>query len=513
MPNKTPNYTKLAVKGAIIVFIVSMLAAFLGYIARVVLARNLSVEDFGLFNAVFSFLGMIGIFKSLGFDKALIKFIPEFRHENRNDFIKSSIAYVAIIQLITNIIVLIAVYFLSSYLSIKFFHSPQAGIALKIMAIAFFLDSFVLVIKFTFQGFKEMLYFSMIDVVRMLIVIAVVIIGFKLNYGLLSPIAAYIVAPAVLLIIFGSILLKRVFPEFFSSSVIFDRIFSRGSLLRKISKYSIFVMETGGAALILYYTDILALTYFSDLKNVGLYSVALPTAKVFLYFPRVIGGILLPLTAELWAKKEEKLLAAGMELLYKFSIIIIVPLVFIMLSFTDLLITVLYGPNYILASAPMKILSIGMLFAILYGINISFFAGIGQPKITSKIVYISAIFNFIANIILIPRIGIIGAAIATTISYFIMMAVGLFYIKRFVKIEEFKNIKIEFPIKIWIKTLGIGLLFIFIIWLLKKAISLNVWAETAIVLSTAGLCYILLLFLLKVVNVGELMGLYKRVVK
>ena len=494
------NYTKLAVKGTIIVLIVSMLAAFLGYIARLVLARGLSVEEFGLFNAVFSFLGMIGIFKSLGFDKALIKFIPEFRHESRNDFIKSSIVYVALIQLITNIIVIIAVYFLSSYLSMKFFHSPQADIALKLMAIAFFLDSFVLALKFAFQGFGEMLYFSMIDVIRMLIVIAVVIVGFKLNYGLLSPVAAYIIAPAVLLIIFGSIFLKRVFPEFFSSSVVFDR-----NLLKRISKYSIFVMETSAAALILYYTDILALTYFSDLKNVGLYSVALPTAKVFLYFPRAIGGILLPLAAELWAKKEEKLLRAGMESLYKFSIIMIAPLVFIMFSFTELLITVLYGPSYILASAPMKILSIGMIFAILYGININFFAGIGQPKITSKITYTAALFNFMANIILIPYIGIIGAAIATTISYFIMMAMGLFYIKRF--------IKIEFPIKVWIKTLSIGLIFIFIIWLLKKAISLNVWVETAIVLLIAGLCYILLLFLFKVVNIEELMRLYKRIVR
>ena len=85
------NYTKIAFKGALIVLVTSLFAAFLGYLVRVLLARNLSVEQFGLFYAVFSFLGLIGIFKSLGFDKAITKFIPEFQHKRKHDFIKSSI--------------------------------------------------------------------------------------------------------------------------------------------------------------------------------------------------------------------------------------------------------------------------------------------------------------------------------------------------------------------------------------------------------------------------------------
>ena len=96
------NYTKFAVKGATTVLVISLLAAFIGYLVRFVLARNLTVEEFGLFYAVFAFLGLLGLFKSFGFDKALIKFIPEFKHKKRNDLIKSSIIYVSFIQLITN---------------------------------------------------------------------------------------------------------------------------------------------------------------------------------------------------------------------------------------------------------------------------------------------------------------------------------------------------------------------------------------------------------------------------
>ncbi len=494
------NYTKIAVKGTLTVLVISMVAAFLGYIVRLVLAINLTVEEFGLFNAVFAFLGMIGIFKSLGFDKALIKFIPEFKHENRNDFIKSSIIYVAIVQLITNSIVIIGVYLLSNYLSANFFHSVQADVLLKLMAIAFFVDSFVTVLKFLFQGFKEMVHFSIIDVIRMILVLAIVLVGFRLKYGLLSPTIAYLVTPIILLFIFTPIFLKGVFPEFIKSNLVFDK-----ELIKKISKYSIFVTETTAASLILYYTDILSLTYFSDLKSVGLYSVALPTAKVLMYFPRAIGGMLLPLSAELWIKKQEMLLTEGLKLLYKYSIILIVPLVCIMFSFADLLITVLYGKDYVLASDAMRILSIGMIFAIIYGINVNFFAGIGKPQLTAKITYIAAFFNFITNIILIPFIGILGAALATTLSYFIMMLMGLIEIK--------KLIKIYYPIKIWVKTLIAGVLFTIMILILKQVISLNIWLETAIVLLISSVSYIALLFLLEVVKISELKELYKRIVK
>ena len=494
------NYTKFAVRGAATIFVISILAAFLGYLIRFLLARNLSVEEFGLFYAIFAFLGLLGIFKSLGFDKALIKFIPEFKHQRKNNLIKSSIIYVSIIQLITNTIIIVLIYLLSNYLSIHFFHNNQASVILKLMAIAFFIDSFVFVLKFAFQGFQKMKLFAGIDLIRMILILIVVFIGFKLNYKILSPVAAYIIVPLVLIFIFTPILIKIVFPKFIKSKFVLDV-----KIFKKISKYSLFVMAGGVGTLILGYTDSIVLTYFSGLENVGLYNIALPTARVLIFFPMAIMGVLLPLTSELWVKKEKVLLKAGIDLLYKYSIIVILPLVFIMLSFTELLINVLYGKSYILASNAMKILVIGMIFATLFAINSSFFSGIGKPKIITKIVYTAAIFNLISNLILIPIIGIIGAALTTTIGYFIMMLMGLIIIRKF--------IKITMPIKIWIKTFIAGLIFIFIIWFLKKVILLNVWAETAIVLIISGISYLALLFLLKVVNINELKDLYMRIVK
>ena len=492
------NYTKLAVKGVITVFIISIISAFLGYLVRFVLAKNLTVEEFGLFYAVVAFLGLLGLFKGLGFDKALIKFIPDFKHKKRNDLIKSSIIYASVIQFITNTVIITAIYLFSSYLSVHFFHSPKADIVLKLMAIAFFIDSFVLIPKFVFQGFKKMTYFSSIDFIRMVLILIIILIGFKLNYKLLSPIIAYIIVPVILLFIFGTALFKKVFPEFLKSKFVLEK-----TALKKITKYSIFVMATSIGGVVLGYTDIMMLTYFTGLTAVGLYSIALPTAKVLIYFARAITGILIPLTSDLHAKGEKKLLKIGIEELYKYSIIILVPAVLILFSFADLIVNMFFGKNYVLATTPMKILSIGMIFHILYSINGDFFSGIGQPQLNSKLIYLGAIFNFIGNLVLIPLIGVNGAAIATTGSYFIMMGYSM------VKIRKFIDIK--FPVRIWTKIFFIGIVFVLLMGLIKSALVLNIWAETGIVLIVSGLCYIILLFAMKVVNKRELKNIYKRI--
>src|SRR3989338_9909899 len=115
------NYTKFAVRGAVTILIISLIAALLGYVVRVLLARNLEVEEFVLFYAVFAFVGIFGIFKSLGFDRALAKFIPELVHKKESSRIKNCIMYSAFIQLLTNFVVIIVIYLISDFLAVNYF--------------------------------------------------------------------------------------------------------------------------------------------------------------------------------------------------------------------------------------------------------------------------------------------------------------------------------------------------------------------------------------------------------
>ncbi len=85
--------------------------------------------------------------------------------------------------------------------------------------------------------------------------------------------------------------------------------------------------------------------------------------------------------------------------------------------FANDIITIIFKPDFVSAVLPLQILLIGTVIrgSIAQPIGGSL-TGIGRPELTLKIIAIIAAINLTLDIILIPQIGIVGAAIATTIS-------------------------------------------------------------------------------------------------
>ena len=80
--------------------------------------------------------------------------------------------------------------------------------------------------------------------------------------------------------------------------------------------------------------------------------------------------------------------------------------------------------------------------------------GIGRPDIALKIVSISATTNVVLNFLLIPTYGIVGAAVATTVSLFVASLVGIFITVRM--------LNVEIDLKWYAKISGMTLFFILV---------------------------------------------------
>ena len=226
------NYTKKALTNAGIVFSISIVAAFFGYLVRIFFARNLTVEEFGLFYAVIAFLGIFVIFKSLGLDSALVFFIPKFLSKSDFRRIKNSILYAGTILLTNNFIFIILVLIFAKFLGANFFKHNLAQIVLILIAISFFIDSFVLIIKYVFQGFQRMALFSSIDLTRMILILILSFIFFKIGYKLLSPVIAYMITPLILIFIYLPFLYKKHSKEFSKNKFSWEK-----PLFKKLRKY------------------------------------------------------------------------------------------------------------------------------------------------------------------------------------------------------------------------------------------------------------------------------------
>jgi O-antigen/teichoic acid export membrane protein len=120
----------------------------------------------------------------------------------------------------------------------------------------------------------------------------------------------------------------------------------------------------------------------------------------------------------------------------KYSTILLLPLGLLICFFGKEIILLLYGKEYIYALLPAYILLAARVIrgSMIVPIGGSLSAA-GKPNLVLRFTLISAIADILLNILLIPKYGIIGAAIATTSSLLLDTGLSLFFT---IKIIRFK---------------------------------------------------------------------------
>lgn len=492
------NYTKKAIKNSAIVLIVLGLTMLLSFSVRLILAKNLSQSDYGLFYSVIAITGFFTAIRGFGVDKSLVKFIPEFKVKKKMGLIKSSIMTVFTIEFIFAAIITSLLFIFSSYLSVYYFKDPKSVFVLQLLALSFLfsalLDPFIKI----FQGFQRMFLYSFVDLLRFLVIFITSLVLLGLGNGILAPAIAYLITPLFLSVIFSIVFIKDVFPSFFSEKTKISK-----NLLNNLFHFGIPLLLTSAGGIVITYTDTMILTYFTSLKDVGVYNAALPLARLVFYMTSSVVAVLLPLTSELWTKKLYKLLKEGIRLLYRYSAMILIPFVVVLFYFAGDGLSFLFGSEYAAGENVLRLLLIGVMFFSLANLNFSLITGMGKPIFVTKMMFFAAVLNLILNFILIPTMGIMGAAISTTIAYVMLLFFSIYYLK---KIIQFK-----IPWWNWFKNLIAGGLIFLVIYFSNMIILNNVLLKIILLTLISIITYVLFIYWFNLLDFKEIRLIINRV--
>ncbi len=483
------NYTRKVFSGVLISLIFGALASIVAYATRVVLARNLTPGDLGLFYAVYTLVMFLLFFRDLGIPTALVKYAAEFKALGKLNLLKTAITSSLLIQIIGSLIISVILFLTANLLTESYFHHPAAKRILYLLALYLLTSPWFVIIKATLQALQEMFWYSSLELVKNLIVIIVLIIGFFVQPSTLIPALAWALVCPVITLLYLPIVLHKF--NFFSHKLVEFKLTTR-----KILLFGIPVLATNIAGEFISYIDTLILTGTRSLTEVGIYNVILPSALIFVFLGRAISSIILPLASELLAKQDYRRLKKGMQLLQKYFFLIVSPIIIVVAAFSEVLITVLFGENYLTGTLAMKILLIGILFYTASSININLLSGIGRPKTVAKIIFTAAITNTLLNLLFIPSYGITAAAATTALSYLIMF-IGSTY-----SINQHLGAKLDLKDKI---KLLISLIVLY--WLIRTistALFLNIWWEIVISIVISFTGYIFFTYCLGLLNIVEL---------
>lgn len=166
--------------------------------------------------------------------------------------------------------------------------------------------------------------------------------------------------------------------------------------------------------------DIILIGIFLNAEMIGYYSIAVLFAESIWYLPDAIGVFLYP---DIASKKDKVESIKKVARIHRVSFSLLIIIIALMFFFIEYPILLLFGKDFLISVEIIKFLLIGVLSLSSAKILTKYFAGVGKPMINSISTTIGAVFNITGLYFLLPIYGVIGAAIATSISYMVIATV------------------------------------------------------------------------------------------
>lgn len=182
------------------------------------------------------------------------------------------------------------------------------------------------------------------------------------------------------------------------------------NFFKKVIRFGFLPMLTVLLSTLNYQVDVFIIKDLLDYRNLGIYSVAISFANIIGLIPNVFQEVLYSRST-----KNDLLDETINSLKITFYINIFMVLIF--LIFGKSVIVFLYGDSFINAAFITVIIICGMIPMTFFKIISSILVVKGDKAITFFVLLISVISNVGLNYMLIPKMGISGAAIASAVSY------------------------------------------------------------------------------------------------
>lgn len=172
-----------------------------------------------------------------------------------------------------------------------------------------------------------------------------------------------------------------------------------------------------------YRADILIISYFLSARDVGYYVTAVIIAEILWKIPDAVGGVLLPRIANLDRAKAWSFTPIVSRLVIAPVLVGCIAL----FSFGKSVIELAFGEAFMPSYVVLVILLPGALAISMWKIFANDLIAQGLPIKYSLTSAIALVTMIILNLLLIPKFGINGAALASTVSY-VAAAVSIMYI-------------------------------------------------------------------------------------
>lgn len=399
------RHAVLAAKGGGVVFAGRLFVWGMRFVLAVLLARLLGADSYGLYSIALTVATLGSAFSVIGLDSALIRYVAVYsRRADRRGVLATMRVGIGIPMLVSIVAAVIFVLF-GGQIARALVGDPRLEPLIRLVALlvpAMVANS---VLSATLQGAQRISWAIIAEqfaqpIVRLVILLAFAVVGMTPELAVLASTLAT-VAASVLLVWF----LHR---EVSLTGVTVDRHGEPGVLLRfSLPVYFSNLVSTFGGNL-----QTLLLGGMASVASAGVFAVASQVMLIGTLFHTAIVQSSMPIFAQLQDGPDRTRLHALYRTTSKWTFTLNLPFFLIAVLFPQALLSI-FGPEFLSGAAALTILGFATLTNAATGTSGAVLDMTGHTRLKLVNSTLSVGLAIGLNLLLIPPLGVTGAAIAT----------------------------------------------------------------------------------------------------
>jgi O-antigen/teichoic acid export membrane protein len=381
----------------------------IGFAVHVLLARLLGVEQYGVYAYVISWMMILALPSKLGMDMALVKFVAAYRARKEWGLLYGVIEFVKRVTLLNSLavggITSLVVWGIHSRLGTSLSYTFWLGCAALPLLIMLHIRQSAL------RAFRRVVLAGLSESViqPLLLILLVMIVGVFFSLPLRGP---------LVMIFYGATLLLALL---FTSKWL-DSLLSQGpekssvkTNQREWLAVGLPLVMMSGFSLITQRADIIMIGAYLGTTKAGIYIAASRLANLLILWLAAANVIAAPLISELHAQGKKSELQKMISRIAIGVAGVTIPAGAGMILFAPWLLR-LFGSEFLDGHDALLVLIVGQSVNALAGSVGYLLTMTGYQRQAALVMGIAACANLILNATLIPVFGLVGAALATTLS-------------------------------------------------------------------------------------------------
>jgi O-antigen/teichoic acid export membrane protein len=431
---KAFGMARTSATGSFKLFIGVAISSILTAVSVVIVTNILGPNNWGVVAASLIYPTLISLFKDLGIHSAMVKYLAQYKSENKTSNLRSVMVAGLIFEIVMGALLTLITFLLADIMATRLATANYTQAEIKplveVAALTILADSFVKISQSTFVGLERMEFYSLVQIlnsgIRCFLAPLLVILGYSFLGALQGQVIAQLSAGVIGLIIFFAV---------------FSRTPPKGEMGDLNLRATLKIMLRFGLPLSVsaiasgfippFYRDLLTQSLVDYSGALGNFDVAVNFTVVITFFTVPITTVLLPAFSKLKSEEEQNILRTVFRSSVKYGALLTIPVTLMIIVLSEPLVLAVYGMKYAEAPFLLALYCIIFLYAGIGNLSLgNFLNGQGKTEITMRMALLSLGLGVLLGWLFIPQFGVVGLIVATTIAAFPSIVWGLWWIRK-----------------------------------------------------------------------------------